>query len=304
MFDIAKLIAKTRARSDRNMILTCLILFVFIISYSQYLVFSISKLDFHKRGEECGSVRPASLRNAVAIRRIDVGESSTASEPGRAGGHDDVFAQQRAINEPESQVVADLVTDVFLEQREFERLGVGEPQVVVVEEGAQFRRHVDVDARVEKPQTGVDEIGLPLKLAAAQGGYQAVRPDQLRAGLGQPDLLRIPEAEFAAGEIRVVHNRVEALRPVIERILVARSVEAGQAVTEEVEVYGKFDRAHLSVNALVAVGQSVKRVAPDHLIKRVRDVQPPEMPVAVYAEITRLNAVRNDGTESRRPHAQ
>src|SRR5262245_56586398 len=112
-----------------------------------------------------------------------------------------------------------------------------EPQVVVVDESAQFRRHVGVDARVEKPQTGVDEIGLPLKLAAAQGWDQAVRPDQLRAGLSQPDLLGIPETEFAAGEIRMVYNRVEALRRPVLRIRVPRRVEAGQAVTEKVVIH-------------------------------------------------------------------
>src|SRR5262252_8060763 len=111
-----------------------------------------------------------------------------------------------------------------------------EPQVVVVDERAQFRRHVDVNARVEKPQAGVDEIGLPLKLAAAQGWDQAVRPDQLRAGLSQPDLLRIKEAEFAAGEIRMVHNRVEALRRAVGRLRIARTVEACQAVTEKVVI--------------------------------------------------------------------
>src|SRR5215510_3917254 len=179
-----------------------------------------------------------------------------------------------------------------------------EPQVVVVDERAQFRRHVDVDARVEKPQAGVDEIGLALKLAAAQGGDQTVRPDQLRAGLSQPDLLRIEEAEFAAGEIRMVHNRVEALRPVVGRIIVARTVEARQAVTEKVEIHRKFDRAHLRVDALIAVGQPVEGVAPDYLVERVRDVQTSEVPVAVYAEITRLNAVRNGGTETRGAHPQ
>src|SRR5262245_53511839 len=198
----------------------------------------------------------------------------------------------------------DLVTDVVLEQSGFERLGVDEPQVIVVDERAQFRRHVDVDARVEKPQTGIDEIGLPLKLAAAQGGDQAVRPDQLRAGLSQPDLLRIPEAEFAAGEIRMVHDRVEALRRAVGRLRIARRVEAGQAVSEEVEINRKFNRAHLRVDALVAVRQPVESVTSDHLVERVREVQTSKVPVAIYAEISRLNAVWNWGAEPRRAHAQ
>ena len=80
----------------------------------QQIVLSISKLDFRKRREERGDSRPTYLRNAVAIRCKDVGEAATASEPGGPGGQDDVLAQQRAINEPDSQIVADLVTDVVL----------------------------------------------------------------------------------------------------------------------------------------------------------------------------------------------
>ena len=97
---------------------------------------SISKLHFHKRREKRGGGCPTSLRNAVAIRRKDVGDAATASEPGGAGGQDEVLAQQRAINEPDSQIVADLVTDVILEQSEFEWLGADEPQVIVVDERA------------------------------------------------------------------------------------------------------------------------------------------------------------------------
>src|SRR5215467_15463602 len=91
-----------------------------------HIILSISKLDFRKRRKERGDSRPTSLRNAVAIRCIDVGEAATASEPGGAGGQDDVLAQQRAINEPDSQIMADLVTDVVPNQSEFEWLGADE----------------------------------------------------------------------------------------------------------------------------------------------------------------------------------
>ncbi len=195
--------------------------------------------------------------------------------------------------------MADLVPDVVLEQGEFERFSTHKPQIIVVEEGAQFRRHVDVDARVDQPQTGVHEIGLPLDLVAAQGGKQAIWTDQFHAGLSQPDFLLIPETEFAAGEIRTVHDRVEALSRPVGRFRVAGSVEARQAVTEKVVIHREFDRAHLRVDALRPVGQPVERVASDRLIERVRDVQTPEMPVAVDAEITRLNAVRNGSAEPR-----
>src|SRR5262245_55021848 len=45
VFDIAKLIAKARARSDRNMILTLLIFFVCIMSYSQYRNFTFTNVE-------------------------------------------------------------------------------------------------------------------------------------------------------------------------------------------------------------------------------------------------------------------
>src|SRR5262249_57686493 len=98
-------------------------------------------------------------------------------------------------------------------------------EMIGVEEGGEFGGHVDVDARVDQPQTGVHEIGLPLDLVAAQGGKQTIWTDQFRAGLSQPDFLLIPETEFAAGEIRTVHDRVEALSRPVARVRSTGSVE-------------------------------------------------------------------------------
>src|SRR5262249_41197320 len=201
--------------------------------------------------------------------------------------------------------MTDAVAEAFLEEYKFKRLGAMEAQVVIVDEGAKFRRDVNVNARVVERQTGVDEIGLPLKFAAAQGGNQTVRPDQLRAGLRQTDLLRIPEADFAAGEIRMIHDRVEAARRVVIHIRVTRTEKARDAVTNPVEIHRNFGGGHLRVDALGASGYRVVRVAPDRLIERVGDVQPPEMPVAVHAEISRLDAMRLAAeADARRAHAQ
>src|SRR5690348_3643141 len=45
LFDIAKLIAKTKTRSDRNMIFTLLIFVVWIIFYSQYRNFTFTNVE-------------------------------------------------------------------------------------------------------------------------------------------------------------------------------------------------------------------------------------------------------------------
>src|SRR5262249_60583789 len=126
---------------------------------------------------------------------------------------------------------------------------------------------------------------------------QAVLSDEFRAALSQTGFRVVPESEFAAGEIRTVHDRVEALSRPIGRFRVARRVEAGHAITEKVLIHREFDRAHLGVDAFRPVGQPVERDASDRLIERVRDVEAAEMAGAVDAEITRLNAVRYGGGE-------
>src|SRR5262245_21349801 len=178
------------------------------------------------------------------------------------------------------------VAEAFLEKEEFQRLGAMESNVVVIDEGAQLRRDVNINARVVKGQTRIDEIGLPLNLAAAQVGNNVIPPDQLHGGLGQPDLLLIPEAELAPGEVRTADDRVEAARRVVIHIRITRAVEAGYAVAKPVEIYRKFGGCHLRVDAPGASCYRVVSVAPDSLIESVGDVQPPEMPVAGHAEIT------------------
>src|SRR5262245_34435354 len=132
--------------------------------------------------------------------------------------------------------MADLVTDAVLKQKVFERLRAVKTQIVVVDEPSQFRRDVEVDARVVERQARVDEIGLPLNFARAQAGDQTVRLDQRDGGLRQPDALRVPETEWSAGEIRSFQNRIEAAPRAVRRFRIARGVEARQTIPNPVEI--------------------------------------------------------------------
>ena len=70
-----------------------------------------------------------------------------------------------------------------------------------------LRRQVHVHADVEQQQAGVDEVALPLDLARPQVGQQALPLHQVDAE--ERDRLPLPVAELAAGEVRVVEDRVE-----------------------------------------------------------------------------------------------
>ena len=86
-----------------------------------------------------------------------------------------------------AEIGADAVTDRLLKQQELERLGAVEAQIVRVDEGTQFRRHVEIRAQVENVNPGIYEVRLAFFLARPQIGQQAHRIHQRHAGAGQAD---------------------------------------------------------------------------------------------------------------------
>ena len=82
---------------------------------------------------------------------------------------------------------------------------------------------VEVHAEGRQDQARVDEVGLALDLARAKVGHQAEPLHQVDAL--QRDLLPVPEAERAAGEVGLVEDRVEAGRVGVVDVAVARGPE-------------------------------------------------------------------------------
>src|SRR5207302_3611484 len=88
------------------------------------------------------------------------------------------------------------------------------------------------------------------------------------AAAGQLDAETVEEAEPAAGEIRIVVDRVEAAGRAVARIAVARRVEEAEARPEPVVIERQLQRGHAGADADgVAVLQ--RRIRPGQRIKRV-----------------------------------
>src|SRR5437764_5038115 len=99
--------------------------------------------------------------------------------------------------------------DSVLKQNELERFRPVKKQVVYVDNCLDALRQLDVDARVVNVDPWIDEIRLPLNLAAAQTRQQTVWLDQAHAGLGQTDPVAHPKRKLTAGKIRIVEDRIE-----------------------------------------------------------------------------------------------
>src|SRR5207247_10322665 len=95
----------------------------------------------------------------------------------------------------------------------------------------------------------------------------------------------LPEAEFAAGEVRIIEDRVEAGRVFVVRVAVAARPESRDAEAGPVAVITQFERGHLAGDVLLAVADRVAAVAAERQIEGVRDVVADDVAVAVQAEI-------------------
>jgi hypothetical protein len=98
--------------------------------------------------------------------------------------------------------------------------------------------------------------------------------------------------------LRVVQNRVETSRGTRTgvsdaRLRVARRPENRSAVAKPIVVFRQFQSAHLRVDMERAIGDGIKAVGAQDLIKRVADVDALDVTVAGPAEIVGADAVWN-----------
>src|ERR1051325_5037461 len=117
----------------------------------------------------------------------------------------------------------------ILKQNVLEWLSVMESQVIDIEHCFDSLSDLRVYSAVVDKDSGVNKIRLPFDFAAAQARQNAVGLHQPYAGLREPDAVPIPKRKRAADKIWVVENRVEAVGPIISRILVSLRKEKRSA---------------------------------------------------------------------------
>lgn len=217
-------------------------------------------------------------RHGRGAGAVDVAEPGARQEHAEAGGENNVVVEQRAELEAEAAIKPHLGADFVREQLGLDGVGLGEVDVIHVEKGAQFRRHIEVRAEAVDEDAGVDEVGLAFGFAAAEIGHKAVALFQTDGGAGKVEALARPVAEGAAGEVGIVDDGVEAGGGAVLGVAVAGSVEEGGLVTNPVLVVGEFERGHLGVDLDGASGEAVEVVVSENLIAGVVEVEPSMWP--------------------------
>ncbi len=102
----------------------------------------------------------------------------------------------------------------------------------------------------------------------------------------------VPERELTADEVRVVENRVEACRPVVGRVLVARGEEERGAEALVVVINRRLGRGHVRLDARLLARDGVARVGAEREVVRVRQIDAAEVAVARQTEVADLDRVR------------
>src|SRR5262245_45591550 len=113
----------------------------------------------------------------------------------------------RSIFGAEAQIGSNRGSNVLLKHERLQDLRLIEPEEVGIGDDLQLGREIRIDSQIEKLQARIDEVRLALEFAGPQVGHQAEPVDQIHAK--QLDLLAIPVAELAAGEVWIVEDRIE-----------------------------------------------------------------------------------------------
>ena len=113
---------------------------------------SKSKLHGAEKREECAA-------------RVDVFEPLPGLQGRCAASKDDVFAEWRAVFDPDAEVLADGVMNGRLEEEKFERLGPFETEKVEIGETSKFGSDVEIGAGVGEEDAGIHKIGLAFLFA-------------------------------------------------------------------------------------------------------------------------------------------
>src|SRR5947209_5998521 len=173
-------------------------------------------------------------------------------------------------------------------------------QVVEVEDGLDALRQFQIVAEVADEYAGVDEVRLPLRLAAAQRRQEAQGLDKPDGSSRERDADAVPEGELTADEVRVVEYGVEARRLVVGRVLVSRSEEEGGAEALVVLVHRGLGGGHVRLDTSLSPGDGIARVRAEREVVGVCQVELADVAVAGEAEVSDLDRVRARVADDRR----
>lgn len=166
------------------------------------------------------------------------------------------------------------------------------PQVIRIVDPFDFRGQIRVESQVDQLDTRVHEIGLPLKFAASKVWYEALALDEIHTK--EFDLLSIPVAEFAAGEVGVVKNGVEPVGLRVVGVRITRRIKIRAAESSPISIVGKFKSGHESIDVLGLTCQWIELVVTCHIVGRMADVISIDMPTSrsTPGSTNRLGEVR------------
>ncbi len=161
--------------------------------------------------------------------------------------------------------------------------------MVQVETDAPLRQQVEIHAETEQPDPRVGEIGLTLFLRRAQRVQDAVTPGKRDAAATDVwHRLANPVAGISAGKQRILEHRVEAGGLVVERILVAATVEQRDACSHPVVIARVLERGKYRADVGFEIGKQRALFLAERVIGRQADIMPTEVPVAVVTEVSHV----------------
>ena len=118
------------------------------------------------------------------------------------------------------------------------------------------------------------------------------------AGPGEAKAFVVPEAEVAAGEVRVVDDGVEAVGGAVgasERsgavAGIAGGVEETSAVSDPVFIDRDFDGSHAGVDVNPASGDGIEVVVAERLVKSVAEIDAADVSVAGPSQVVGADGV-------------
>src|SRR5262249_26328204 len=144
-----------------------------------------------------------------------------------------------------------------------------------------------------EPDTGVHEVRLPLVLRRPQGREYGIAPRQCDAsaadeGYGLPN----PVARVGAGKLRVLEDRIEAVRLVVERIVVAATIQERQSRPYPVVVDRHLGGSEHRADVRVLGDENGSVFLTERVVEGRRQVYATEVSVAVVADVTHVVAAR------------
>src|SRR5215467_11369767 len=95
-------------------------------------------------------------------------------------------------------------------------------QEIQIGESSQPGSDVRIRPRIEEPQSGIYEIGLPGRDSGTEIRKRTALVHQRQSGAGEQQRFAIPETEHASREIGVLQDCIESVARIAVRIFLAR----------------------------------------------------------------------------------